>query len=98
MPPPPDAAPAGGHFSELFERARRALVELGGLRAEALDGPAAGGIPSPDGTRVAAQLRLDERTREVVVRFVDVQTGATIRELPPRLVAATAARLRATPA
>jgi len=30
----------------------------------------------------------------VIVRFFDIHTGGTIRELPPQLVAATAARLR----
>jgi len=80
------------YFDDLFERARRALAERAASDRDALhaepNGAAAG-----DG-RGAAQLRLDEATRDVLVRFYDTQTGHTIVEVPPQLVAAAAARLR----
>lgn len=98
---PKEAAPAIGHFTELFERARRALVEqMGPATASVLEQPRTSepesieAPPSHDGVHVAAQLRVDDRTREVVVRFYDIHTGTTIREVPPRLVAAAATRLR----
>jgi len=43
--------------------------------------------------RLIAELAVDERTRRLVVRVVDVQTGATVRELPPASLAAMAAKL-----
>jgi len=98
---PKDAAPAIGYFTELFERARRALIEQMGpalsgvLEQPGLSGPGSSEPADPrDGARIAAQLRVDDRTREVVVRFYDLQTGTTIREVPPQLVAAAATRLR----
>jgi hypothetical protein len=87
------ASPA--NFSDLFERARRALAEHHtGSDATALEPPAGPGAASAAGA-VAVQLRIDDRTREVMVRFYDVHTGATIREVPSTHVAAAAARLRA---
>lgn len=98
---PKDPAPAIGYFTELFERARRALIEqMGPGLAGVLEQPGVSGSASSapadrhDGTRIAAQLRFDDRTHEVVVRFYDVQTGTTIREVPPQTVAAAATRLR----
>jgi len=44
-------------------------------------------------TRLIAEMAVDERTRRVVVRVVDVQTGTTVRELPPASLAAVAAKL-----
>ncbi|HXF83336.1 MAG TPA: flagellar protein FlaG [bacterium] len=82
------------YFSDLFERARRALVEHhAGTDAAALAPRAELDAPGAAGG-VAAQLRIDDRTREVVVRFYDLHTGATIREVPSAQVAAAAARLR----
>jgi len=93
---PKDAAPAIGYFTELFERARRALIEqMGPALAGVLEQPGSSEPADPrQGARIAAQLRVDDRTREVVVRFYDLQTGTTIREVPPQLVAAAATRLR----
>lgn len=95
---PKDAAPALGYFTELFERARRALIEqMGPALAGVLEHPGASAPDSSaagDGVRIAAQLRVDGGTREVVVRFYDVATGTTISEVPPHLVAAAATRLR----
>lgn len=95
---PKDAAPAIGYFTDLFERARRALIEqMGPTLAGVLEQPGASEADSSaarDGLRIAAQLRVDDGTREVVVRFYDVATGMTIREVPPQLVAAAATRLR----
>jgi len=43
--------------------------------------------------RLVAELAVDERTRRLVVRVVDVQTRTTVRELPPAALAAVAAKL-----
>lgn len=82
------------YFSDLFERAARALAEhtAAGMDTEVsgheAPAPASGGDPC----QVAAQLRIDDRTREVWIRFYDVHTGTTIREVQPSQVAAAAAR------
>ena len=90
---PKDETPAG-YFTDLFERARRALTEHIGAEVAVLDPGTPDQAPNSEAAHVAAQLRIDDRTREVIVRFYDVHTGSTIRELPPQLVAAAAARLR----
>jgi hypothetical protein len=43
--------------------------------------------------RLIAELAVDERTRRLVVRVVDVRTRTTVRELPPAALAAVAAKL-----
>lgn len=43
--------------------------------------------------RLAAELAIDDRTRRLVVRVVDVQTRMTVRELPAAALAAVAAKL-----
>lgn len=84
------------YFSDLFERARRALAEHnGGGDAVVFDPQSVDAAASAESVGVAAQLRIDDRTREVIVRFYDVHTGTTIREAHPAEVAAAAARLRA---
>lgn len=95
------AAPVNGapDLPHLFERARQALaarlnLETGIAEALALS-PAAGASDAAAG-RVAAQLRIDEHTRQVVVRLYDAQTGATLREFPPAALPALAARLGRT--
>jgi hypothetical protein len=90
---PKDEAPAS-YFTDLFERARRALAEHIGPEAVVLHPGSVDQGGHGEASHVAAQLRVDDRTREVIVRFFDIHTGGTIRELPPQLVAATAARLR----
>jgi hypothetical protein len=89
-----DERPA--YFNDLFERAARALAEHGaGPEAPALHAGPVDGAAAGHGVAVAAQLRIDDRTREVLIRFYDVNTGMTIREVQPSQVAAAAARLRA---
>src|SRR3989449_10959752 len=43
--------------------------------------------------RLIVELAVGEATRRPVVRVVDVQTGTTVRELPPASLAAVAAKL-----
>ena len=90
---PKDETPAT-YFTDLFERVRRALAEHIGTEAVVLDPGSLDQATNGEAGHVAAQLRIDDRTREVIIRFYDVHTGSTIRELPPQLVAAAAARLR----
>jgi hypothetical protein len=103
---PPHATASGADdgadqrdFLQLFERARRALtsqlqLEPGIAEALAMPGhtvppPVAPGRDGP----LAAQLTMDDRTRRVVVRLIDVRTGATIREVPSTVLATVAARI-----
>lgn len=83
------------YFSDLFERARRALSEHNGGGDAVVFDPRSVEAAAAEPAGVAAQLRIDDRSREVIVRFYDVHTGTTIREVRPADVAAAAARLRA---
>lgn len=89
----PEHAAPDVYFADLFERTQQRLTErLGQAVGTILRDPAA--TPSLGGEavpKVIAQLRLDEGTQQVVVRFCDAQTGATIRELAPSFVALAAA-------
>jgi hypothetical protein len=85
----------GTYFSDLFERARRALSDHNGGDAVVFDPQSVDASASTNPGGVAAQLRIDDRTREVFIRLYDVHTGTTIREVRPAEVAAAAARLRA---
>ncbi len=98
----PSAAPDGADqrdFLHLFERARQALTSQLQLEPGIADALAMPGHTAPppvapgrDGP-LAAQLTMDDRTRRVMVRLIDVRTGATLRELPSAVLAAVAARI-----
>lgn len=82
----------------------RLQLEPGIAEALALPGSSQSGWPAgtagdlpPVGlrtapARLAAQLVVDERTRRLVVRVVDIQSRSTLRELPPATLAAIAAK------
>lgn len=98
-----------GELVYLFERARLALasrLQLGPEIADALVLPRPGwsGVvpgettPAPSGRpgttgRLAAQLAVDDRTRQIVVRVIDTRTGDAVREFPPGALAALAAKI-----
>lgn len=92
---------ATGYLPDLFERAQRALTErLQPALDEALAAPLRqhGAESSADASgqqmgSIAAQFRVDEQTKQVLLRIYDVRTGTTIREVTASQVAA-AARLR----
>ncbi len=64
--------------------------QSGWLAGTAGDLPPGGLRTAP--ARLAAQLVVDERTRRLVVRVVDIQSRSTLRELPPATLAAIAAK------
>lgn len=70
-----------------FPRSHQAEIRQAGPAAE----PVQGSLRTAP-ARLTAELAIDERTRRLVVRVVDIQTRTTVRELPPAALAAVAAK------
>src|SRR4030066_178471 len=73
------------YFTDLFERARRALAEHIGPEAVALDPGSLDQGGHGEASHVAAQVRVDDRTREVIVRVFDIHTGGMNTSRPRQI-------------